>query len=59
VRDSIIGRGARIGADTVLDGVVVGDGATIGAGNELLKGVRVSCHAVLPDSSVRFSHDPS
>jgi mannose-1-phosphate guanylyltransferase len=59
VRDSIIGRGARIGAGTVLEGVVIGDGASVGGGNELLGGVRVSCAAVLPDSSVRFSHDPS
>jgi mannose-1-phosphate guanylyltransferase len=59
VRDSIIGRGAHIGADTVLEGAVVGDGAHVGAGNELLAGVRVSCACVLPDASVRFSHDPS
>jgi len=59
VRDSIIGRGAKIGAGTVLEGVVVGDGASVGAGNELLQGVRVSCGCLLPDASVRFSHDPS
>ncbi|NUR26219.1 MAG: NDP-sugar synthase, partial [Catenulispora sp.] len=57
VRDSIVGAGARIGSDTVLDGVVVGDGAVIGAENELLAGARVWCGAVIPDKAVRFSSD--
>ncbi|MFP3992024.1 NDP-sugar synthase, partial [Streptomyces sp. E11-3] len=57
VTDSLIGAGARVGARTVLSGVVVGDGATVGADNELREGTRVWCDAVLPAGSIRFSSD--
>jgi mannose-1-phosphate guanylyltransferase len=43
----------------VLDGVVIGDGADIGSGNELLTGVRVWPDVILPPGSVRFSSDSS
>jgi mannose-1-phosphate guanylyltransferase len=57
VRASIVGRGARIGADAVLDGVVIGDGAQVGDRNELLVGMRIWPDVVLPPTSVRFSSD--
>ncbi|WP_367042566.1 NDP-sugar synthase [Streptomyces sp. Je 1-332] len=57
VTDSLIGAGARVGARTVLAGAVIGDGADVGADNELREGVRVWCGAGLPAGSVRFSSD--
>ncbi len=54
---SLIGAGARVGAHTVLSDVVIGDGAVVGENNELRKGMRVWCDAVLPPGSVRFSSD--
>lgn len=57
VTDSLIGAGARVGARTVLAGAVIGDGADVGADNELRDGVRVWCGAQLPSGSVRFSSD--
>ena len=46
-----------MGARTVLDGVMVGDRAQVGADNELLAGARVWADATLPDRSIRFSSD--
>ncbi|QEU93957.1 nucleotidyltransferase family protein [Streptomyces kanamyceticus] len=57
VTDSLIGAGARIGARAALSGVVIGDGAQVGADNELRAGARVWCDAVLPSGAVRFSSD--
>ncbi|WP_103530496.1 NDP-sugar synthase [Streptomyces sp. SM11] len=57
ITDSLVGAGARIGGRTVLAGAVIGDGAQVGADNELRDGVRIWCDAVLPDASVRFSSD--
>ncbi len=57
VRASVVGRGARIGASSTLDGVILGDRADIGPGNELLDGVRIWPGAVLSPGSVRFSSD--
>ncbi|MGW6273720.1 sugar phosphate nucleotidyltransferase [Streptomyces sp. NPDC055060] len=57
VTDSLIGAGARVGARTVLAGAVIGDGADVGADNELRDGLRVWCGARLPAGSVRFSSD--
>lgn len=57
VTDSLIGAGARVGARTVLAGAVIGDGADVGADNELRDGVRVWCGAGLPAGAVRFSSD--
>ena len=57
ITDSLIGAGARVGARTVLAGAVVGDGAEVGADNELRDGVRVWCGAKVPAGAVRFSSD--
>lgn len=57
-----IARAAAAGVDRVvlatcyLD-AVVGDGARVGADNELGAGVRVWCDAVLSDGALRFSSD--
>jgi mannose-1-phosphate guanylyltransferase len=57
VRDSVVASRARVGDGASLDGVVVGDRADIGAENELTRGARVWCDAVLPARSIRFSSD--
>ncbi|CAM5387507.1 MULTISPECIES: mannose-1-phosphate guanylyltransferase [Streptomyces] len=57
VTDSLVGAGARIGSRTVLTGAVIGDGARVGADNELRDGIRIWCGSTLPDASVRFSSD--
>lgn len=57
ITDSLIGAGARVGARTVLAGAVIGDGAEVGADNELREGVRVWCGARVPAGAVRFSSD--
>ncbi|MEU8098356.1 NDP-sugar synthase [Streptomyces rubiginosohelvolus] len=57
ITDSLVGAGARIGGRTVLAGAVIGDGAQVGADNELRDGIRIWCGATLPDGSVRFSSD--
>jgi mannose-1-phosphate guanylyltransferase len=67
VRNSIVGYRATIaGSATVdgatvrgalLDGVVIGDGAYVGPGNELLKGLRVWPDTRIEPTSVRFSTD--
>ncbi len=41
----------------MLSGAVIGDGAVIGAHNELREGVRVWCDARIPAGAVRFSSD--
>lgn len=57
VTDSLIGAASHVGARTVLSGVVIGDGASVGADNELREGARVWCDAHLPAASIRFSSD--
>ncbi|WP_030672699.1 nucleotidyltransferase family protein [Streptomyces sp. NRRL B-1347] len=57
ITDSLVGARASVGARSVLTGAVVGDGARIGADNELRDGVRVWCEATLPPGAVRFSSD--
>ncbi|OCC09957.1 NDP-sugar synthase [Streptomyces sp. PTY087I2] len=57
ITDSLVGAGARIGSRTVLAGAVIGDGAQVGADNELRDGIRIWCGSTLPDASVRFSSD--
>ncbi|MET9545504.1 NDP-sugar synthase [Streptomyces sp. NPDC006627] len=57
IADSLVGADARVGARTALRGAVVGDGASVGADNELREGVRVWCGATLPAGAVRFSSD--
>jgi mannose-1-phosphate guanylyltransferase len=46
-----------IGAGASLDGVVVGDRAIIGPGNELTTGARVWPGVALGETAVRFSSD--
>ena len=53
----MIGRGAIIGTGAHLDGVVVGDRAMIGPGNELVRGARVWPGVALGETAVRFSSD--
>jgi mannose-1-phosphate guanylyltransferase len=53
---SIVGDDARVGASCdVRNLVVVGPGATVGAGNELDHGIRVGADQSLPESALRFS----
>ena len=46
-----------MGERSILTGAVVGDGAIIGADNELRDGVRVWCDAQIPAGALRFSSD--
>jgi mannose-1-phosphate guanylyltransferase len=46
-----------IGDGCVVTDAVIGDGAAIGARNELLNGARIWPGVVLPDLAVRFSSD--
>jgi mannose-1-phosphate guanylyltransferase len=55
VRSSIVGRDSVIGPGTVVQDAVIGDRVRIGAGNELLNGVRIWPGAVIGDGAVRFS----
>ena len=55
VRDSIIGQRARVGSSSQLVGVVVGDGADIGADNQLGQGEIVWTDAHIPHNSAHFS----
>ena len=57
VRDSALGHGAQVGRDCILQDVVVGDDARLGAANELRAGARVWGGVRLPDGAVRFSSD--
>jgi len=57
VRDSVLGAGARVGERSRLTGAVVGDGALVGADNELITGARVWTDAVVLDGTIRFSPD--
>jgi mannose-1-phosphate guanylyltransferase len=57
ITDSLIGTRAVVGERSVLTGTVIGDGAIIGADNELRDGMRVWCDARIPAGAVRFSSD--
>ena len=57
VRASAVGHNAVVGPNTLLDGVVVGHRAEIGADNELLAGARVWSDVRIPAGAVRFSSD--
>lgn len=67
VRNSIVGYGSTIAGSAVVDGahvraatvdgVVIGDRAFVGAGNELLRGLRLWPGRRLEPTSVRFSTD--
>jgi mannose-1-phosphate guanylyltransferase len=53
----VIGAGASVGPDTVVEDAVIGDEASLGARLELRAGVRVWPGVQLADGSVRFSSD--
>ncbi|CAM05639.1 nucleotidyltransferase [Saccharopolyspora erythraea NRRL 2338] len=57
VEHSVIGAGAVVGEGAVVRGAIIGDGVTVGAGCELLDGVRVWPGVELPPGGVRFSAD--
>jgi mannose-1-phosphate guanylyltransferase len=45
----------RIGDNTHVDGLaVLGEGVTVGAGNRIANGMRVSPGTELPDGAIRF-----
>ncbi|MFL5835801.1 MAG: DapH/DapD/GlmU-related protein, partial [Solirubrobacteraceae bacterium] len=55
VRHCIIGPGARVGANTHVEGgVVLGEGVTVGAGNVLRAGARLFPGVELPDNAILF-----
>jgi mannose-1-phosphate guanylyltransferase len=55
LRNCIIGPGARLGANTHVEGgVVLGEGVTIGANNVLKAGARIFPGVELPDSAILF-----
>jgi mannose-1-phosphate guanylyltransferase len=53
----VIGKRARVCAGAVLDDAVIGDGAIVGAGNELRGGLRLWPGIELPPRGIRFSTD--
>lgn len=55
---SMLGRRAVIGRRAKLNGVIVGEGATVGEANELANGIRIWTDAVIPDHAIRFSPLP-
>jgi mannose-1-phosphate guanylyltransferase len=57
VTRSVVGRDAVVGTDCALTDVVLGDGVTLGARNELVAGARLWPGVTLGDSAVRFSTD--
>ncbi|WP_327670609.1 MULTISPECIES: NDP-sugar synthase [unclassified Streptomyces] len=57
ITDSLVGTAARVGARTTLKDAVIGDGAHVGADNELQSGARIWCDTTLPPASIRFSSD--
>lgn len=57
VENSIIGANSVIGAGTVIRDAVIAENVKLGAGNELLSGVRVFPGTSISDVTVRFSSD--
>jgi mannose-1-phosphate guanylyltransferase len=54
----LVGRRVTIGAGCALTDAVIGDGARIGANNELADGIRIWPDAAIPDAAIRFSPLP-
>jgi mannose-1-phosphate guanylyltransferase len=51
----VVAAGVRIGNHcTVSDGVVLGEGVTVGADNVLARGARVFPNVEIPDGAIRF-----
>jgi mannose-1-phosphate guanylyltransferase len=55
LKGCIVSGGVRIGDDTHVDGLsVIGEGVTIGAGNQISNGARIFPGVTLPDGAIRF-----
>jgi mannose-1-phosphate guanylyltransferase len=55
LRGCIVGGGVQIGDDCLVEGLsVLGEGVTLGAGNVVSNGARISAGVVLPDAAIRF-----
>ena len=55
ISEAIVGRDVTVGAGCVVRGdTVVGEHATIGANNQLAKGVRVAHGCTIPDGAIQF-----
>jgi mannose-1-phosphate guanylyltransferase len=55
LRGCIVGGGARIGDNTHIEGLsVLGEGVTVGAGNVIANGARISPGVELPDGAIQF-----
>jgi mannose-1-phosphate guanylyltransferase len=55
LRHCVLGAGARVGANTHIEGgAVLGEGVTIGADNILTHGARIFPGVSLPDGAIRF-----
>jgi mannose-1-phosphate guanylyltransferase len=55
VRESILGEGVTIGANSVIEGLsVVADRCQIGADNHLAKGIRLWPNLTIPDEAIAF-----
>jgi mannose-1-phosphate guanylyltransferase len=55
LRYCILGAGARIGANTQIEGgAVLGEGVTVGADNVLSRGARIFPRVTLPDGAIKF-----
>jgi mannose-1-phosphate guanylyltransferase len=51
----IVGGGVRIGDECHVDGLsVLGEGVTLGAGNEVSNGARIFPGVTLPDGALQF-----
>jgi mannose-1-phosphate guanylyltransferase len=54
-RNSIVGTGANVGAESRMEGLsILGDDVNLGEGNHLANGVRIWPGAILPDRSISF-----
>jgi mannose-1-phosphate guanylyltransferase len=55
LRHCVLGAGARVGANTHIEGgAVLGEGVTIGADNILSHGARIFPGVSLPDGAIKF-----
>jgi mannose-1-phosphate guanylyltransferase len=55
LRYCVLGAGARVGANTHIEGgAVLGEGVTIGADNILSHGARIFPGVSLPDGAIKF-----
>lgn len=59
IENSIISTNVLIEENSVITDTVIGENSRIGAGNELIGGIRVFPNSVIQEASVRFSSDKS